>query len=97
MTLLANTPFQPGGQLDLFNEPPPPGQNFTLVTPISSQKFFASASPVEPMDRSTSGDMTPGFANLKQVDELKRQISATEKELQETNVSGLAKTGIVET
>ncbi|THD21820.1 Myosin-2 [Fasciola hepatica] len=85
MTLLANTPFQPGGQLDLFNEPPPTGQNFTLVTPISGPKFFANASQVDQMERSISGDMTPGVTNLKKLDDLKRQISATEKELHETN------------
>ncbi|VDP78378.1 unnamed protein product [Echinostoma caproni] len=85
MTLLANTPFQPGGQLDLFDEPPPPGQNFTLVTPIQNQKFFASPSPVDHIDRSIPGDVTPGGASLKQIDELKRQVNAAEKKLMETD------------
>ncbi|CAH8562489.1 unnamed protein product [Dicrocoelium dendriticum] len=84
MHALANTPFQPGGEMDLFREPISVESGYTSVEPKLDQKFFAYPVQSEHESYASGGSTTPRSAFVQENAELKRQLAASENLLAET-------------
>ncbi|KAF8570309.1 hypothetical protein P879_04393 [Paragonimus westermani] len=87
MSILSNSPFQPGGEMDLFNEPNSAlfsSSAYISVDPMLNSSLYTQ--PGSPMreDRSLGGDLTPRSSTTHEVAELKRQLNVAERNLMET-------------
>ncbi|CAL8079706.1 unnamed protein product [Calicophoron daubneyi] len=84
LSVLSNSPFQPGGQYDLFNEPhlgPALNEPLTVITPMGESRFFAQAPSPNRDDRMMAGELTPRSASEHEVVELRRHLAECEKQL----------------